>query len=108
MGEREGPLFSTRAEEPSLVEAIEDFVVGVAERVDHLQDAEGEGDLRRVARLARELATEADAVGYELLGQVARGVCMAAQAEKSEEVRDLLLALTATTHRVRLGHPGAF
>lgn len=110
MGDRErgGPLFSSRAEDPALVDAIEDFVVAVAERIDHLQDAEREGDLLRLARLATALAGDADAVGYEVLGQVARAVSSAAQADKADDARAQLVTLTDVARRVRRGHPGAF
>ena len=110
MGDRDpaGPLFSSRAEDPALVDAIENFVVGLAECIDHLQDAEGEGDFERVARLARALACESDEVGYEPLGELARAVCMAALAEKTDEARAQLVVLTATARRARMGHPGAF
>ena len=110
MGDRDPtePLFSSRAEDPALVEAIEDFVEGLAESIDHLQDAEGEGDLGRLARLARTLARESDEAGYELLGELARSVCMTALAEKTDEARAQLVVLTATARRARMGHPGAF
>ena len=82
--------------------------MALAERIDHLQDAEGEGDFGRVARLARALARESDEVGYEPLGELARGVCMAALAEKTDEARAQIVVLTATARRARMGHPGAF
>ena len=106
--ERKGPIFSSRAEDPSLVDAIDAFVVAVAERIDHLQDAEREGDLGRLARLATSLADEADAVGFEALGQVARAVGEAARADKADDARAQLVLLTDTARRVRLGHPGNF
>ena len=110
MGDRDptGPLFSSRAEDPALVGAIEDFVEALAERIDHLQDAEREGDFGRVARLARALACESDEAGYEPLGELARAVCMSALAEKTDEARAQLVVLTATARRARQGHTGAF
>jgi HPt (histidine-containing phosphotransfer) domain-containing protein len=102
------PIYSTRAEEPDLVDAIEAFAVGVAERIDHLQDAERQGDLAALARLAGSLADAADAVGYESFAQVARAVEAASRAEKPDDARAQLLELTNLAQRVRLGHPGAF
>jgi len=110
MGERarKGPIFSSRADDPSLVDTIDAFVVAVAERIDHLQDAERAGDLGRLARLATALADDANAVGFEALGQVAQAVSEAARADKADDARAQLVILTDTAQRVRLGHPGSF
>ncbi|MDJ0849621.1 MAG: hypothetical protein QNK04_14715 [Myxococcota bacterium] len=102
------PIFSTRADEPSLADAIERFVVRLAERIDDLQDAEREGDLERLARLAGLLERDADAAGYEPLARAARLVTDSALADKGNDARGQLIELTAVAQRVRLGHPGAF
>ena len=91
-----------------MLEAIERFVVGLAERIDHLQDAERDGDLRRLGSLAHELAEQAGTVGYEPLDRAARLVAESALADKGAELRSQLVELTAVAQRVRLGHPGAF
>jgi hypothetical protein len=106
--DRVRPIFSSRADDPALVGAIEEFVVGLAERIDHLQDAESEGDLGRLARLAGGLAAEAGELGFEPLAAVSRAAGDAAGADKREETRARLVSLTGVAQRVRLGHPGAF
>lgn len=106
--ERKGPIFSSRAEDPALVDSIDAFVVAVAERIDHLQDAERAGDLGRLARLAATLADDANAVGFEALGEVADAVREAARTDKADDARAQLVILTDTARRVRLGHPGSF
>ncbi len=110
MGEqgRTRPIFSSRAEDPSLAEAIEGFVVRLAERIDDLQDAERDRELPRLASLADRLALDADAAGYEPLARIARLLADSALADEDAEARGQLVELTAVAQRVRLGHPGAF
>jgi hypothetical protein len=105
--ERIRPIFSSRADDPELAEAIDAFVVGLAERIDHLQDAETEAQLPRLAAFARDLGADAEALGYEALARVARAVEAAAREEKSDEAHENLLKLTEIAYRIRLGHRGA-
>jgi len=102
------PVFSSRADDPALVEAIEAFVAVLAERIDHLQDAEVQGDHPKLEELAVQLATEAKDVGYEEMARLAATVADAARSEKRDETHASLVELTELSQRVRLGHPGAF
>jgi HPt (histidine-containing phosphotransfer) domain-containing protein len=106
-GEKARPIHSSRADDPAFDEAIDAFVVSVAERIDELQDAESEGDLAQLASLARGLAVDAEAVGYEILAEAARRVETAALQEKPERAHGELVELTEIARRVRLGHRGA-
>jgi hypothetical protein len=101
------PIFSSRAEDPDLVERIEAFIIELAERVDELQDAEFKGDAVQVGGFAVALAKEADALGFGSLAASAHAVSGCAGAEDSEEVREVLLDLTEIAKRIRLGHRGA-
>ncbi len=107
MGERLRPLYSARAEDPALSDAIDRFVLGLAEAVDHLQDAHGAGDYTGLERLGRELAGEADSLGYAPLARLAQAVASSAAQEKHEEARSVLVELTEIAQRVRMGHRGA-
>jgi hypothetical protein len=109
MGNREAsrPILSSRADDPELAEAIDAFVIGLAERIDHLQDTERETDLAPLAELARDLAADADGLGYAPLGRVARLVEAAAREEKADEAHANLVKLTEIAYRIRLGHRGA-
>ena len=109
MGNREriSPIFSSRADDRSLDEAIDAFVVGLAERIDHLQDAEQEAGLVRLAGFARDLAADAEALGYEPLTHVAQLLEAAAEEEKSDEAYANLVKLTEIAYRIRMGHRGA-
>jgi hypothetical protein len=102
------PLHSSRADDPRLADAIAGFAVGVAERIDHLQDADRGGDLARLAILAGDLARDAGALGYESLAEAAHAVARAARSEKADEAHARLRDATELAQRVRLGHPGAF
>ncbi len=109
MGNREqiNPIFSSRADDPALAEAIDAFVIGLAERIDDLQDAEREAGLVRLAALAHDLAADAEPVGYEALTRIAQVVEAAAEEEKSDEAHANLVKLTEIAYRVRMGHRGA-
>jgi hypothetical protein len=101
------PLFSSRADDPEAAASIEAFLVGLAERIDALQDAEGRGDFAQIARAVARLGADAHGAGYEGLAGVARELAEAADAEKSDEVHRRLVELTGLSVRVRMGHRGA-
>ena len=101
------PLYSRLIDDPACGEAIDDFVVGVAERVDHLQDADSKGELDELARLAGELAMDARAVGFDLLADVAAAVQAACVEGSTKPAHDGVVAVTELAYRIRLGHRGA-
>ncbi len=105
--ERPLPLYSRLIDDPSSGEAIDEFVVGVAERVDHLQDADSRGDFAELGRLASELSAEARAVGFDLLADVARIVATACAERSKKPAHDGVVAVTDLACRIRLGHRGA-
>ena len=65
------PIYSVHDEDAALREPINDFVIGLAERVDRLQDLHSLADLSRLAELCGDLADEAGRLGYPLLASVA-------------------------------------
>lgn len=101
------PIFSALVEDPTRLEAIDAFVVALAERVDDLQDCEARADFTRLAELAEELLLESTKVGYDSLSRSAAAVRAPALEQKSKDVRKALIQLTEVAHRVRLGHRGA-
>jgi hypothetical protein len=107
MDDRPRAIHSALAAEPALAGAIEAFVVGLAERVDELQDREAQGALPRLAELAVELSRDAAKVGYEPLSSWADAVALACNERNPQDVRKALLELTEVATRVRLGHRGA-
>jgi len=105
--DRPGPIFSRLLEDPAYGEAIDEFVVGVAERVDHLQDADSKGDVGELRRLASQLGVDARAAGFDLLADVAGAIESACLDRAYKPAHDGVVALTELARRVRLGHRGA-
>ena len=104
---RGNPIYSSRAEELELRDAIDEFVIQLAERIDHLQDAESEGDMVRLVELAESLTRDAENVGYADFIRVAQTAVDAAQDGKADEAHEALVELTDLSHRIRLGHRGS-
>jgi len=107
MSDRQTPIHSIREDDVDLLDAISDFVVGLAERVDLLQDAESAGDFEELRGLALRLAEEAEQYGYPALGAVAGEIRAACEEAKADKAQQSLVALTDIALRIRLGHRGA-
>ena len=109
MGERkpEPPIHSSRADDPAFLDTINAFVIGLAERIDHLQDADRHGDLKQLANLVGGLSADSAAAGFEPLVRAARAVEATCSEEDAEAAHGALVELTGIAQRIRLGHPGA-
>lgn len=101
------PIYSKHDEDLSMRDAIEAFIVGLAERIDALQDAELAGDLEEVIEVGVALAQDSEATGYPSLVDVMRAVLASAAAKSPEEVRKGLVDLTEIAQGVRRGSRGA-
>lgn len=101
------PIHSILEGRAELDEAIAAFVIGLAERVDRLQDAESDDDAMLLEALAQDLARESEPLGYPQLAAVASNVRRACQAGKPDEAQAALVELTELARRIRLGHRGA-
>jgi hypothetical protein len=101
------PILSSLADDPAEGEAIDAFVVGLAERVDALQDCEARGALAPLSESVVALAEDADKVGFDLLARVARCIGDACGANAADAARKGLVELTEIARRIRLGHRGA-
>ena len=101
------PILSSRSDDPAAAERIEDFLVGLAERVDDLQDAEFKGDLNEVAIAAHALGTAARELGFDLLAGSASDLERCCRSDSLEQVRETLIDLTEIAKQVRMGHRGA-
>jgi hypothetical protein len=102
-----GPIHSSLEDDPSHAEAIEAFVVALAERVDALQDNEVNGDWPRLILNLGELALGAEQVGYPLLAQSAEEAARAARERNRELAYKALVVLTDVAQRIRRAHRGA-
>ncbi|MEZ4330552.1 MAG: hypothetical protein R3F35_02285 [Myxococcota bacterium] len=107
MSERKSPIRSTQEDVPELIQAIDRFVIGLAERVDAIQDAELQSDPNALGRLAGQLALDADRLGYPSLAMVARNAGSAATDGKRDALEGAVAELTEVAQRVRQGHRGA-
>ena len=107
MFERKTPIRSTQEDIPELAEEIDRFVVGLAERVDSIQDAELVESFAQVSLLARQLSTDADRLGYPRMAENAKSVAMSAEDGKTDSLQESIIELTDLAQRVRRGHRGA-
>ena len=103
----DGPIHSSLEDDPSHAEAIEAFVVALAERVDALQDTEASGDWPRLVTKLGELSSGAEQVGYPELAQCAEEAARAARERHRELAHKALIVLTDVAHRIRRAHRGA-
>lgn len=101
------PIFSTCEDDPSQGEAIDRFVIALAEEVDRLQDAELEGDFAQLSDLVTRLGERAQALGYLPMAQIAATVARACQEEKLDDARAAMTELTDVSGRIRRGHRGS-
>jgi hypothetical protein len=101
------PIYTSHVNDPAIRDAVDRFVIGLAERIDHLQDAEASRDFQLVAELAQTLMAEADQAGYGTLAGTAKSLGVATSQQEPRQIRLNLLELTEIVHRVRLGHKGA-
>ena len=101
------PILSTRADDPSVSNLIDEFMVGLAEQVDRLQDAESKSDLEHLGALTSALAANADQLGFGVLAAAATDLQGFCQTNDLEDARDALIELTDIAKRIRRGHRGA-
>ena len=101
------PIHSSRSDEPEAAERIDGFIIGLAERVDALQDAEFKGDLQELSAMAHTLQTTAFDLGFDLLAASASDLERCCLSDSAEQVRETLIDLTEIAKRVRMGHRGS-
>ena len=107
MTEQKRPIHSLLEDEPRLQEEISEFVIGLAEAIDGLQDAHSEGDLESLDRLAAELGARAIRYGYPPLAAISAAVQAACRDENPDAARKAVEEATEIARRIRLGHRGA-
>jgi len=107
MFERKPPIRSTQEDVVELAEDIDRFVIGLAERIDAIQDAELADKPGETAELARLLSNDADRLGYPGMAMSAKGVAHAAEDDQRDELQETIVELTEMAQRIRQGHRGA-
>ncbi len=106
-GECAKPIYSNRAEELELRDAIDEFVIRLAERVDQLQDAEFNRDWQSLGSQADRLIEEAKRVGFDPLSRCAELVAEACESADGDLIHRWLCDLTDVAQRIRKGPRGA-
>jgi HPt (histidine-containing phosphotransfer) domain-containing protein len=101
------PIYSSRSDDPDAGESLELFLVGLAERIDVLQDAEASGDFRQLAALAGRLASDAENTGFGVLASAAHTLESACFGGDPKLAREATLDITDLAQRVRRGHKGS-
>ena len=107
MDRRAEPIYSKLADDPSLGDAVDAFVVSLAERVDALQDLDSRGDNRELGAESSELSLDATKVGFDSLARVADAVGICAAEGDRDDCHKALVELTEVARRIRLGHRGS-
>ena len=107
MGNRLRPIYSLHEDDFDLEDEIDRFVIGLAESVDALQDAESAGDHDLLDDLATRMASQAAQLGYPDLEKIAKRVRTACEDADKVAIEESLVELTVVARRVRLGHRGA-
>jgi len=104
---KDAPILSRLADDPSVGDAIDGFVVNLAERVDALQDCEMRSALSELSESARALGADAAEVGFDTLSAAARSIREACGRDAAADARKAVEELTEMARRIRLGHRGA-
>jgi len=104
---KDAPILSRLADDPSVGDAIDAFVVNLAERVDALQDCEMRGALSELSENAGALDADAAEVGFDTLSGAARSIREACGRDAAADARKAVEELTEMARRIRLGHRGA-
>jgi len=98
------PITSNFSDDPRLQDEIDEFVYGISSRLDHVQEAEIEGDFGLCCKLMSDLAQVAETLGYALLFQKAQVVIKICADEDSEGLLEELCEMMHIVHRIKLGH----
>lgn len=101
----DAPIRSQLVDDESLAR-LDEFVVGLGERIDTIQDADRFGQLEEAAKRALELAVEARGLGLPPLAGAAQRVAATCRLGEPERAHEEIVALTDVVRRVRLGHRG--
>ncbi len=101
------PIYSSREDDPKAETEICEFIVGLAEKVDRLQDLEVAGDLAGLEKQTQKLAKRARDLGYPMLAEIAFLLMEVARENKPESAQQALVELTEVAQRVRRGYRGA-
>ena len=105
--QKQKPIYSTLEEQSEMHEEISDFVVGLAELVDTLQDLHSGEDFGTLVQRSRVLSEQANQLGYPMFAEAAQGVVRSCEADEPESAEQGLLEMSELARRIREAHRGA-
>lgn len=107
MFDKKPPIRSTQEDVAELAEELDRFVIGLAARIDAIQDAELVGHCSEVSQLARILRNDAERLGYPGMAQSAKAALTSAEDGKLDALQEAIIGVTELAQRIRRGHRGA-
>jgi len=100
------PLFSSLANDPDLIELVQEFVNELKHRVAAIRSAADTSDLDKVARLAHQLKMAGGSCGFEVIGAAAAELESATRNARSiEQIRREMDNLVVLCCRAVAGPP---
>jgi len=101
------PIYSILEGEVELHDAVSDFVLALAQRIDLLQDLHSSADFGQLGDVSRKLGDDAERFGYPLLAMISRTAASACLENKAEASQEAIIEMTALAQRIRRAHRGA-
>ena len=101
---RRRPVYSVLDACSELDESIHQFVIGLAEQVDLLQDDEQNSDFEERALM---LSEQANQMGYPEFSRMMQKVSTACAEQMNDAVQKGLIEITEMARRIRMGHRGS-
>ena len=101
------PVYSVLQACSELDESIHEFVVGLAEQVDLLQDDEQNSDFEGLEERAAILSGQAERMGYPELARLTQKVSAFCVGQMKDAVQKGLMEITEMARRIRMGHRGS-
>ncbi len=98
------PIYSSLPDSTALLEQIDEFIYGISERMDHIQEAEIARDPNLCAKLLIDLEQDGEQLGFEALGAVALRARQLCEPEESFALLEQLQELMEIVQRIKRGH----
>ena len=103
-GSESEPVLSTMlSESPELVAIVEQFVRGLPERLDAIQEALRQQSYDRIEKLAAQLKTAGGSHGFAELTEQAKWMEQAAHSHAMAELAGRIEEMTVLVHRIKAG-----
>ncbi len=98
------PIYTTLPDSSALLERIDEFVYGISERMDHIQEAEIAKDLPLCAKLLVELGQDGETLGFLPLQEAALGTAARCEGDDDYDLLEQLREVLEIVQRIKRGH----